>query len=45
MMMFDEAYVRKEKLQQGYIGPITDEILDRFFYDGVDAISEIDLKK
>ena len=41
MMMLDEAYVRKDKLQQGYVGPITDEILDRFFHKGVDAVSEI----
>ena len=41
MMMIDENYVRKDKLQRGYVGPLTGELLDRFFNAGVKSVSEI----
>lgn len=41
MMMIDEGYVRKDKLQRGYVGPLTGELLDRFFNQGVGSVSPI----
>ena len=40
MLMLNESSVRKDKLQAGYVGPITDEILERF-NKGVTEVSEI----
>lgn len=41
MMMIDENYVRKDKLQKGYVGVLDDELLDKFFNQGVKSVSEI----
>lgn len=41
MMMIDEEYVRKDKLQKGFTGGLTGEVLDRFFNEGVQSVSEI----
>ena len=41
MMLIDEGYVRKDKLQKGYVGPLTGELLDRFFNEGVGSVSPI----
>ena len=41
MMMLNEDYVRREKLQRGHVGALTEELLHRFFEDGVMSVSEI----
>ena len=41
MMSLDERYVRKDKLQAGYIGALTGELLERFFEQGVHSVSPI----
>ena len=41
MMMLDEDYVRRDRLQKGYVGALAGELLERFFRDGVQSISEI----
>ena len=41
MLVIDENYVRRDKLQKGYVGPLTGELLDRFFNEGVGSVSPI----
>ena len=41
MMLIDEDYVRKDKLQKGYVGALNGELLDRFFNQGVGSVSPI----
>lgn len=41
IMMLDEGYVRKDKLQCGHVGELTAELLDRFFNNGVKSVSPI----
>ena len=41
MMMLNEDYVRREKLQRGHVGALTEALLHRFFEDGVMSVSEI----
>ncbi len=41
MMSLDEQYVRRNKLQAGYIGALTGELLERFFEQGVHSVSPI----
>ncbi len=41
MAMIDEDYVRYDKLQQGYVGTLKGELLDRFFNQGVASVSPI----
>ena len=41
MMMLDEDYVRRDRLQKGYVGALAGELLERFFRDGVQSISKI----
>ncbi len=41
MMSLCEEYVRKDKLQAGYVGALTGELLQRFFEQGVNSVSEI----
>ena len=41
MMSLNEAYVRRGKLQAGYVGALTGELLKRFFEEGVNSVSEI----
>ncbi len=41
MMALDENYVRRDKLQAGYVGALTGELLQRFFEKGVNSVSEI----
>lgn len=40
MMMIDEEYIRRDKLQPGLVEPLTGELLDRFFNNGVKSVSE-----
>lgn len=41
MALIDENYVRRDKLQRGYVGPLTGELLDKFFNEGVGSVSPI----
>ena len=41
MMHLNEDYVRRDQLQAGYVGALTGELLQRFFEQGVDSVSEI----
>lgn len=41
IMMINEEFVRKDKLQTGHMGVLTDELLDRFFNQGVQSVSPI----
>ncbi len=41
MMLIDEEYVRRDKLQRGYVGQLNGELLDRFFNQGVGSVSPI----
>ena len=41
MMYLDETFVRKDRLQTGYVGPLTGELLARFFKEGVESVSPI----
>ncbi|MCR4709915.1 MAG: creatininase family protein, partial [Clostridiales bacterium] len=41
MMLIDEDYVRRDKLQKGYVGQLNGELLDRFFNQGVGSVSPI----
>ena len=41
MMHIDESFVRRECLQTGYVGPLTGELLTRFFEEGVESVSPI----
>ena len=39
MMLIDEDYVRKDKLQKGCVESLTGELLERFFNQGVGSVS------
>lgn len=41
MMSLREEYVRRDKLQAGYVGPLTGALLQKFFEEGVNSVSEI----
>lgn len=41
MMYLDESRVRKDRLQTGHVGPLTGELLTRFFEEGVESVSPI----
>lgn len=41
MLLIDENYVRRDKLQKGYVGPLNGELLDVFFNKGVGEVSPI----
>lgn len=41
MMSLDPSYIRQDKLQAGHVGPLTEELLARFFEEGVDSVSPI----
>ena len=41
MMSLNEDYVRKDRLQAGYVGALTGELLQRFFEKGVRSVSQI----
>ena len=41
MLLIDESYVRRDKLQKGHVGPLTGELLEVFFNKGVGEVSPI----
>lgn len=41
MLLIDENYVRRDKLQRGYVGQLNGELLDKFFNEGVGSVSPI----
>ena len=41
MLLINENYVRRDKLQRGYVGQLNGELLDKFFNEGVGSVSPI----
>lgn len=41
MMMLNDEYVRRDRLQCGHVGELNAELLDRFFNEGVKSVSTI----
>ena len=41
MLLINENYVRRDKLQRGYVGQLNGELLDKFFNEGVSSVSPI----